>query len=128
MSVSYTHLVDLSKIFKFEFIRCRFGHIPKTGYKTLITYLDNLETFFIKTAEDATDVWGFYFAPVSYTHLFVATKKSRGVLPSKIDFKDAVFNVGHASMFQAAMLTCDMKALEIGVKDKLCLLYTSRCV
>lgn len=51
--------VDLSKIFKFEFIRCRFGHIPKTGYKTLITYLDNLETFFIKTAEDATDVWGF---------------------------------------------------------------------
>ena len=27
---------------------------------------------------------------------FVATKKSRGVLPSKIDFKDAVFNVGHA--------------------------------
>lgn len=50
---------------------------------------------------------------------FVATKKSRGVLPSKIDFKDAVFNVGHASMFQAAMLTCDMKALEIGVKDKL---------
>lgn len=56
--------VDLSKIFKFEFIRCRFGHIPKTGYKTLITYLDNLETFFIKTAEDATDVWGFYFAPL----------------------------------------------------------------
>ena len=56
--------VDLSRIFKFEFIHCKFGHIPKAGYKTLVTYLDNLEAFFIKTAEDATDVWGFYFAPL----------------------------------------------------------------
>lgn len=56
--------VDLSRLFKFEFIHCKFGHIPKSGYKTLTTYLDNLETFFIKTAEDATDVWGFYFAPL----------------------------------------------------------------
>lgn len=50
---------------------------------------------------------------------FVATKKSRGVLPAQVDFKDAVFNVGHASLFQAAMLTGDMKALEMGVRDKL---------
>lgn len=50
---------------------------------------------------------------------FVATKKSRGVLPSQVDFKDAVFNVGHASMFQAAMITGDMEALRIGVKDVL---------
>ena len=50
---------------------------------------------------------------------FVATKKSRGVLPSKVDFRDAVYNVGHASMFQAAMLSGDMEALEMGVKDKL---------
>lgn len=50
---------------------------------------------------------------------FVATKKSRGVLPSRVDFRDAVYNVGHASMFQAAMLSGDMKALEMGVKDKL---------
>lgn len=55
---------DLSKLMGLEFIRCRFGHIPKTGYKTLITYLDGLETFFVKTAEDATDVWGFYFVPL----------------------------------------------------------------
>lgn len=50
---------------------------------------------------------------------FVATKKSRGVLPSKIDFSDAVYNIGHASMFQAAMLSGDMEALRMGVKDKL---------
>lgn len=50
---------------------------------------------------------------------FVATKKSRGVLPSKLDFEDAVYNIGHASMFQAAMLSGDMEALEMGVRDKL---------
>lgn len=50
---------------------------------------------------------------------FVATRKSRGVLPAKIDFKDAVYNISHASMFQAAMMTGDMSALKIGVRDKL---------
>ena len=55
--------VDLQKIFGMEFIKVQFGHIPRTGYKTLTTYLDNLETFFIVTAENATEVWGFYFVP-----------------------------------------------------------------
>lgn len=50
---------------------------------------------------------------------FVATKKSRGVLPSKVDFSDAVYNIGHASMMQAAMRDGDMRALEIAVRDKL---------
>lgn len=55
--------VDLQRIFSMEFIKVKFGHIPRTGYKTLTTYLDNLETFFVVTAENATDVWGFYFVP-----------------------------------------------------------------
>lgn len=55
--------VELQKIFGMEFVKAQFGHIPRTGYKTLTTYLDNLETFFIVTAENATDVWGFYFVP-----------------------------------------------------------------
>ena len=57
--------VDLSRLLKFEFIKFQFGHIPKTGYKTLVTYLDSLEAIFVKTAEDLTDVWGFYFTPLS---------------------------------------------------------------
>lgn len=57
--------VDLAKLINFEFIKFQFGHIPKTGYKTLITYLDNLEVIFVKTAEDLTDIWGFYFVPLS---------------------------------------------------------------
>jgi V/A-type H+-transporting ATPase subunit I len=56
--------VDLSRISNFEFIGCKFGRIPRTGYKTLVTYLDNLEAFFIKTAENTSDVWGFCFVPL----------------------------------------------------------------
>ena len=50
---------------------------------------------------------------------FMATRKSRGVLPSEVDFQSAVYNISHASMFQAAMLTGDMKALRIGAQDML---------
>lgn len=56
---------------------------------------------------------------VTVPDFFVATKKSRGVLPSQVDFKDAVYNIGHASMMQAAMLTGDMKALETATRDKM---------
>lgn len=56
--------IDLSKLFNLEFIECKFGRIPKAGYKTLVTYLDDLEAFFVKTSEDETDVWGFYFTPL----------------------------------------------------------------
>lgn len=50
---------------------------------------------------------------------FVATKKSRGVLPSRVDFRDAVYNISHASMFQAALVSGDMEALRIAVRDKM---------
>lgn len=50
---------------------------------------------------------------------FVATKKSRGTLPSKVDFTDAVFNIGHASMLQAALISGDMRALRMGSDDRL---------
>lgn len=55
--------VDLSELSSMEFIVMRFGHLPKTSYKTLVTYLDNSDSFFVKTSQDDTDVWGFYFAP-----------------------------------------------------------------
>ncbi len=57
---------DLSRICNMEFISARFGRIPKVGYKTLVTYLEKLETIFIKTAENEADVYGFYFVPTGY--------------------------------------------------------------
>ncbi len=54
---------DIGKILAFEFIKFRFGHLPREGYKTLITYLDHLDTIFVKTSEDDNEIWGFYFSP-----------------------------------------------------------------
>lgn len=50
---------------------------------------------------------------------FMATKKSRGGLPAKVDFRDAVYNISHASMLQAALISGDMDALKIAARDKM---------
>lgn len=50
---------------------------------------------------------------------FVATKKSRGVLPDMIDRKDAAHNIARASLFQAALLTGDYDLLKYGVDDRM---------
>lgn len=50
---------------------------------------------------------------------FVATKKSRGVLPQEVDFSDAAHNISRVSMFQAAMATGDYDLLRFAVDDRL---------
>ena len=50
---------------------------------------------------------------------FVATKKSRGVLPESVPLKDAAFNIAHASMFQSALINGDMRLLKESVRDRL---------
>ena len=55
--------VDMAKLNNMEFVDYCFGHIPKAGYKTLMTYLNDIEAVFVKTGEDKTDVWGLYFTP-----------------------------------------------------------------
>ena len=49
----------------------------------------------------------------------VSTRHSREVLPSKVSFSDAVYNISHASMLQAALISGDTKCLKYGVKDRL---------
>lgn len=56
--------IDLESITKLEFIKYRFGHLPNESYRTLNDYLGDVETFFVKTSQTGTDVWGFYFAPL----------------------------------------------------------------
>lgn len=55
--------VPLGKLFSFQFMKFRFGKLPKVGYKTLETYLGDLEAFFIITHEERDFVWGMYFTP-----------------------------------------------------------------
>lgn len=59
--------IDFSKIFSFEFLKFRFGRMPKSGFKTLNTYLKDLDAIFLKISEDDSDIWGFYFMPASLT-------------------------------------------------------------
>lgn len=56
---------------------------------------------------------------VTVPDFFVATRKSRGVLPAEVEFRDAVYNIGHASMMQAALVSGDMEALRIAASDRL---------
>lgn len=50
---------------------------------------------------------------------FVATKKSRGVLPEFIPRSDAAFNIQHAALFVEAMRSGDMELLRYAVEDKM---------
>ena len=50
---------------------------------------------------------------------FVSTRQSREALPHHVSFSDAVYNISHASMLQAAFVSGDTKCLKYGVKDKL---------
>lgn len=61
---------------------------------------------------------GLKFA-VMIPSFFVATKKSRGVLPELIHFRDAASNISSASIFQAAMASGDYELLKFGVRDKI---------
>lgn len=53
--------MDLDTICSFEFIKVRFGKMPKDSYKKLNTYLNELETVFVYGQEDRDYVWGMYF-------------------------------------------------------------------
>ena len=58
--------VDLTKLLHFRFIDYHFGRMPKSSYKTLKTFLGDIEAIFLKTSEEKEDIWGFYFAPKSH--------------------------------------------------------------
>lgn len=50
---------------------------------------------------------------------FVATKKSREVLPETVSLKDAAFNISHATLFQSALISGKTELLKEAVKDRL---------
>lgn len=50
---------------------------------------------------------------------FVATRKSRGVLPENVLLKDAVFNISRSVCFASALINGDMETLRTAVQDRL---------
>lgn len=94
------------------------GHPDNVGpalYGGFCVSLTDGGTTIIKSTKINSDIKFAVIIP----DYFIATKKSRGVLPSKVDFRDAVYNISHASMLQAALISGDMDALKIAVRDKM---------
>lgn len=52
-------------------------------------------------------------------NLAVKTKDAVKVLPKKIPFKDAVFNISRAAFFISGILTDDLEAMGLGMEDRL---------
>lgn len=109
-TLSYNEIIHLAA--KME------GHPDNVGpalYGGFCVSLTDGDTTIIKSTKISNDIKFAVIIP----DYFVATKKSRGVLPSKVDFRDAVYNISHASMFQAALVSGDMTALRIAVRDRM---------
>lgn len=55
--------VELDRLFHLEFVKFRYGRLPRSSYKKLETYINDLTGLFIPVDEDADYVWGMYFVP-----------------------------------------------------------------
>lgn len=59
---------------------------------------------------------------------FVATKKSRGVVPEMFSKEDAVFNISRAALLAAALSTGDLRLLKTAVEDRMHQQYRSEYI
>ena len=57
--------VQVDKLFHFEYMRFRFGKMPKDGYKKLISYIENVDTIVYKISEEEEYTYVMYFTPHS---------------------------------------------------------------
>ncbi len=72
-----------------------------------------------KTVVNSTKLLHNIKFAVMVPDFFVATRKSRGVLPESVAFSDAVGNISSALMFYSALVKGDMDSLRYGVGDRL---------
>ena len=79
--------VDLDDVFACEFIKVRFGKIPKDSYQKLSAYKDNPYMLFFQTGVDNTHYWGVYFSPFQssseidriFSHLYFERLRVTGI-------------------------------------------------
>ena len=55
--------INLTKLLAFKFIKFRFGRLPQSSWRTLETFLGDLNTIFLTVSQDKDEVWGIYFVP-----------------------------------------------------------------
>lgn len=79
-----------------------------------VAAFDGINTYYIKK-ELQNDINFVAFTP----NRILKTEIARELLPGKIDFKDAVFNTGRASLLTAAFLSGDYSMLKVASEDML---------
>ncbi|MCT4542394.1 MAG: V-type ATP synthase subunit I [Vallitalea sp.] len=55
--------IEINKLFEFEFMKFRFGKMPKDSYKKLKNYIEDLEVISFKVFEEEDHVFLLYFMP-----------------------------------------------------------------
>lgn len=56
--------LKISELLSCEFIKVRFGRLPKESYEKLKSYTDNPYIIYFPCTNDAQYVWGVYFSPI----------------------------------------------------------------
>lgn len=79
-----------------------------------VAAFDGINTYYIK--KELNDDINFI---AFYPNRILKTEIARNVLPEKINFKDAVFNTGRASLLTASFLSGDYSMLKIASEDML---------
>jgi len=59
--------VDIDAFFNFEFIKFRFGKMPRKSYEQFQLFVDDLEAITIPVSKDKDFVWLIYFTPRKYS-------------------------------------------------------------
>ncbi len=55
--------INLDELFGFQFVKFRFGRLPRAGYKKLRSYLQDIDAFFVEGEVDQQYIYGVYFMP-----------------------------------------------------------------
>lgn len=104
--------VDLNSFLNFEFIKFRFGKMPKKSFDHLQLYLDELECILIPTSSDRETIWVTYFTPEIYQ------EKVDGIL-SSLYFERTIIPRGVEGTPSEALALLEEKisSLEQNLKD-----------
>lgn len=88
--------MKLDEIFKCEFIKVRFGRLPKESYEKLSLYSDNPYIVTFPCTSDDKYVWGVYMAPIDNIHevdrIFRSLYWERLKIPDAVGTPEEAYN------------------------------------
>ena len=88
--------VEVDNFFHFDFVKFRFGKMPKKSLSTLEEYLNDIDAFFIQTSVDDDYVWGMYFMP------FLVEEKIDAIFQSLYFERTRISDKAHGTPIEAS--------------------------